>query len=297
MPEKLLPHLEKEISREQENYTARVLLHFERHGERDGELLTADGQKQMFKKGQSRKEIAPTVLAVGSPKERAQHSAALDLAGAERRDDITGKENLEDLRKKLDQDRKVGSRIAMDERLDFNLGKPAYNEPAVQAYDMDKGLVWTVEQSDQLAESIGEKEAFTYSRLAGGLAELVKKYTKVAENYQKIINTPEKLEQYGRVLERIMGSHTPVIDSLLCKLVEKVKGEAERDKLIKILGDGKGLDTGEGFDIEIDIKKDSSLPTIRLKYAKEDENGHEIFKFDEEIPMGIIEELIEEGKK
>ncbi|MFA6553863.1 MAG: hypothetical protein WCT27_05575, partial [Patescibacteria group bacterium] len=289
---------ERAPKREVENYSSRVLLHLERHGDKAGELLSEGGKKQLFEKGKSRGKAERTAVAIGSQIERAQHSAALDMAGAEGTPDVDGTESPEELRQKLDaaKGRKFGSRVGTDPRLGFSVGGPEYKTPIVKAFGEKQGLKFLVEDSDKLAKLVDEKEGLTYANAAGSVAGVLEKYTKVAGNFDKIISDDSKREEYGKVLERFLGSHAGVVDAFLTKLVERIKGPAERDKLVEILGHGAGFDTGEGFDVEIDNLPGQSEPQVRVKYSKQDKEGKDLFEFDEIIPQDLLKQLVEEGK-
>ncbi|MFA5051979.1 MAG: hypothetical protein WC544_02860 [Patescibacteria group bacterium] len=287
---------------EQENYSSRVLLHFFRHEEKgkdpdktnEEQLLTERGKLRALAKGKSGR-AALTSVAFGSDLPRAQETAGFVLAGANGAPDVTGTESLDELRAKLDKEREMGTVIGSDPRLGFTYNDPKYREIADGAYDESHGLEYMARESDALAEELHDKKSTTYSRAAGNVASVLEKYMRVGRNYDKLIQDPSKKDEYGSVLERFLGSHMGVVDLFLTKLVDKVKGTAEQDKLIAALNK-QGFSYQEGFDVVIDTIPGQDEPLVRLKYEKKDDEGKELFSFNEVIPKDILRQLIEEGK-
>lgn len=286
---------------EQEKYTSRILLHFFRHGEKrktrgvknPDQSLTKKGKLQGYKKGLKGPEAMPTAVAFGGHVKRAQEMAGFTMAGAKRME-VTGKESMEEIKQKLDEDLKYGTKLAVDKNLGFYY-EPEFCQPKDKAYKENRGLKFVVEESDELAEKLGDKYSSTYSRSAGRIATILQKYNSIAPKFNEIISDEEKKKRYGDILERFMGSHAGVIDAFLCKIVEKIKGIGERNKLVKVLGDS-GFDPAEGFDIEIDALAGQEEPVIRIKYNKEGKEGREGFSFNEILSPKLLQELINEGK-
>jgi hypothetical protein len=116
----------------------------------------------------------------------------------------------------------------------------------------------------------------------------------IAPRFDQIVSDEEKKEKYSDTLERFMGSHAGVIDVFLCKVVEKLKGIEERNKLVESLANS-GFNFAEGFDVEIDVI--NGEPQMRIKYSKPKDERGEAFEIDEVVPHEILEQMIEEGKK
>ncbi len=293
---------EQVLSPEAEKYSSRVLLHFLRHGEKESvagrkneeQLLTATGRQQGLEAGLSGPEAKPSAVAFGSDIPRAQEMAGFDLAGAQRRGDITGNETLEELRVKLDQDLKLGTKLAVDPRLGFHYDNPGLKERVSQAYKDSRGLDFMVHNSDALAEELGDKTSTTYNRVATNVSQVLDKYLTIAPRFDQIVSDEEKKEHYSDTLERIMGSHAGVLDVFLCKVVEKIRGAEERDKLMAALGNNI-FNFAEGFDVEIDMI--NGEPQMRLRYSKPKDERGEAYEFDEIIPKNILEEMIADGEK
>jgi broad specificity phosphatase PhoE len=293
----------KEGMAEQEKYSSRVLLHMFRHEEKlndpgiEGEqqLLTDKGRQRSLAHGKNYPSN-PTAIAIGSDIPRAQETAGFELAGAQEIKDVTGHESLEQLRAKLDKERVLGTVIGVDPRLNFRYNTPKYREAGKTAFDNKRVLDFMVNESDALAEKLGDKDSTTYDRAASRISELLEKYVHVSKNYDTLIKDHAKAETYGKVLERYLGSHLGAVDLFLTKVVEKVKGVAERNKLMQALK-GHGFDYREGFDVQIDILPGQDEPQIRIIYEKKDPEGKEVlFSFNEVVPKEILRQMVEDGK-
>lgn len=298
-----LTGVKPEQKEQAEEIKSQVLLHFTRHGEKTKipglhnkeQELTPGGKKQAYDKG-SAERPALNALAYGSDIKRAQQAAGFEMAGATGTK-IGGNENLEELKQKLniveDRELNYGTRLGSDIRLGFHFDNKQFEEVAEDAYGRHEGLKWMVENSDELAKELNDTSSTTYLRAAGGVAQILNKYENVSKNFSRLLDNEENREKYGQVLERFIGSHSGLIDLFLTRAVEKIKGQEERDKLIDVLGN-QGFDFAEGFDVEIDDVKDKNQPTVRIRYEKKDKDGKELFKFDEEIPPEVMQEMIEQ---
>lgn len=283
-----------QLESQEQEATSKVVLHFFRHSEKKSDPsaqdkdieLTASGKKLAKEKSPS-KNIRQSV-AYGSPRKRAQETAGFVMAGQE--DEITGEETLEELKEKLDKDIAVGSKIGIDSRLDFNDDDTTeYGKKFSQAFDDKKLLDFLVNQSDALADQLGDKEASTYSRGASNIASIVKKYITIAPRWDKLANDESK--EYNDTLERFLGTHQTVSESFLAKVIEKTKGAEERNKFVESLNSA-GFSFVEGFDVEINNIGDNQ--EIHITFHKE--KGDEVlFDYNETVPIEIIDQILEEG--
>ncbi len=106
---------------------AKIELHFFRHSIKESNNVTLPND-DMVKLSQAGKDLAieksfddvnlSQSVAFGSPRIRTQESALYMMTGNE--DNITGTETLEELKEKINSDLKVGSKIGVDERLNFS---------------------------------------------------------------------------------------------------------------------------------------------------------------------------------
>lgn len=288
---------ESNLSPEQAEKAPQVVLHLFRHAEAERNPnkpnnffeLSETGRKQAFKKGKvDGAENLKQSVAFGSPRKRAQQTASFAMSGKSL-DSITGTDTLEELKEKIDQNLKVGSKIGIDPRLDFHLDKNTpFGEQAYKAVFIDKDyLKFLVNRSDELAIETSDKQASTYSRQAGAIAEIIKKYVAVSGQWDKLV---KKGKYEDSKLERFLGSHGGVVESFLLKVIEKTKGIRERDRLLNIMP--HQFEYTEG--IKITIKNRGQ--TIHVLFKKENANNpKENFIFDEDISLEIIDEIIKES--
>lgn len=284
---------------EKEDYTSKIELSFFRHGEKEDNKsksdldieLTEAGKKQAVEKSDT-KDIDQS-LAFGSPRIRAQETAAFVMSGGE--DNVTGEESLEELKEKLGEVLSVGTRVGIDKRLDFNVDFGSeYGKIALEYFKKGEYLKFLVEQSDRLAEETRD-EGFTYLRGASNIASIIDKYIRVAKRWDELAQ--DKQKGYSDTLERFFGTHLGVNESFLAKIIEETKGIEERDKFVLTL-DNQGFDFTEGFNVEI-LNKSSDEPVVRISYNKETREGNEketIFEFNEEVSVNLIRSIIDEGK-
>ncbi len=288
--------LESVPSPENMEKASRIVLHFLRHGkkgkaENDYEVrLTPEGRKEAV--GKAAETNVSQAMAFGSPRKRTQESAALMMAGAE--DDITGDESFEELAQKLNEGIKVGSKIFADKRLDFTIDEssPA-GQKEMEAYTSKRWMPFLINESDNLAKVLDDKGISTYSRMAGAVADIVRKYIEVEGRWHGLVNDEGK--KYDEMLERFLGSHQGVTESFLSKIIEKTQGSLERDKFVAAVNN-QGFDFLEGFDVEIKKNSADGAPAIRIKFEKKDDEDKVIFSFDQDVPASVIDEISAEGE-
>jgi len=280
----------------QEKYTSKIELSFFRHGEKEDDdsksdfdiELTKTGKEQAVEKSET-KDIKQS-LAFGSPSTRAQETAAFVMSGNQ--EEITGEESLEELKEKLDMEFSKGSKVGVDERLDFDVDfSSEFGKVAVEYFDRDEYLKFLVEQSDKLAEETGDETSFTYLRGASNIAGIIDKYINIAKRWDELVS--DKQKEYSDTLERFFGTHQGVGESFLAKIIEETKGVKERDKFVEVLNN-RGFDFTEGFEVNI-LNKNSEEPSVHISYKKEIDDGEDkqiVFEFDEDISHKTIKDLI-----
>ena len=293
-----------ENKKEREKYTSEIKLFFFRHGEKDKEKraldseikISPDGKIKAIEKG---KEINPeqsiATVAFGSSKKRTAETASLVASGSN--PEITGEETLEELTLKLDKELTgVGSKSGTDKRLDFSLDEESEFGKISQSHmkGIEKGgsrdyLKFLVEESDELAEELGDKSGPTYLRMTSNIAGIVNKYLTIAPRWDKIAKN-NKDEYADALMKRFLSSHTGVLESFLAKIIEKTRGEEEVRKFIEAVND-QGFDKLEGFNVEI-LSKDSGDADICIYYKKEGEQEETVFEFNEIVSPKIIRDLI-----
>ncbi len=284
------PDLETKESNEV--ITSTINLRFFRHAEKESDKnktdeeieLTETGRNQAIEKSED-DDLSQSV-SFGSPRKRAQQTAGFVMGG--QLPEITGDENLEELKEKLDKELKVGSKIGIDKRLDSNLDLSTdFGKRALEAFKNGQYLKFLVEESDTLAQSLQDSTEETYGRQAGRVAEIVEKYIKVARRWDELVQ--EESKGYEDTLKRFLGTHQGVTESFLAKIIEQTKGKVERDTFVSVLGN-QGFDFAEGFDVKVETVNDKTQ-NIHISFKKE-KDGQVIFEYDEIVPREIIDGLI-----
>lgn len=272
--------------------TSKIDLRFFRHAEKESDKsksdeeieLTETGRKQAVEKSIDN-DISQSV-AFGSPRKRTQQTAGFVMGGS--LDEITGNESLEELKEKLNKELRIGSKVGVDKRLDFNGDfSTEFGKKAMEAFKKGEYLKFLTEQSDEIAGSLQDGNGETYSRMAGRIAEIVKKYLSIASRWDKLVQDERK--DYEDTLKRFLGTHQGIAESFLAKVIEQTKGKAERDAFVLALNN-QGFDFADGFDVEIDTI-DGKDQQVRVSFKKE-KDGETIFTFDEVVPREIINGLI-----
>lgn len=281
-----------ETKESREQITSTIDLRIFRHAEKESDKnktdkeieLTETGRKQAVEESED-KDISQSV-AFGSPRKRTQQTAGLVMGG--KLEEITGDENIEELKEKLDKELKVGSKIGIDKRLDFNIDfSTDIGKKVLEAVKNGNYLKFLVEQSDSFAKSFKNADTETYSGMAGRVAEIVKKYLAIAPRWDKLAQDESK--DYKDTLKRFFGTHQGIGESFLAKIIEQTKGKVERDAFVSVLGN-QGFDFAEGFDVKIETVDDKTQ-NIHILFKKEKE-GQIVFEYDEIVPREIIEGFI-----
>ncbi len=287
------------LEMEPKEYSSRIVLSFRRHGDKkklkegqiDAEIeLTAKGREQAMASANPDVSMDQAV-AFGSPRVRSQQTAGYEMGGS--LEEITGNENYEELKTKLNSGLKYGSKLGTDVRLDFpEQPGSAYVKEVRQSFADGHPLTYLVNDSDRRAAELGDNVSYTYGREAAGIAQILEKYLKVAPQWEQLYKN-ERTEQtgtYSDTLERYMGTHASVGESFLAKLLEVTKGTEERDRFVEALG-GKSFDVAEGFAVEI-RNHGAGEPSLHVTYRKENKDSNKPpYIFDEDIPLEAINKI------
>lgn len=282
---------ELESNENREEFSSRIMLNIIRHSkaEKGGERkLTPEGRQMALSQSENYRvgEGMDQSVAFGSPTVRAKETAVLIMGGPEA---FTGDESLEELKAKIDEGRKYGTKLSEDKGLNY-VTSPVYEEALGNAYSQGKAIEFLVRESDTFVNSRDDHESSSYSRVAAHIAALVEKYITIAPRFDELV----KNKNYNATMERFFGTHAGISECFLLKVVEKLKGVEERDRLMHILG--AGFDNVEGLRIEIDNVAGQEKSKIHLRYEKKDKEGKAVYGLDEEIAGELLDEIIGEGK-
>lgn len=282
-----------------EKISSVIELHLFRHskkesvgGKQDERIkLTTEGRNLAATHAQD-KDIEYSI-AFGSSRDRTQETAALVMGG--KLEKINGEEELEELKEKLNAGFSFGNKgnkIGIDQRLNFNLDeKTEFGKKAYEAFANGVFLKFCVEESDDLAKLLKDNTTTTYSRAAGGIAEIVKKYLEIAPRWDALAQEQkdEEKNKNNNTLKRFFGTHQSIGECFLAKVIEKTKSVAERDAFVTAL-DNQGFGFVEGFNIRIETLADKTQ-RLHISFKKEKE-GRVIFEYNQGMPQEIIESLI-----
>ena len=279
-----------------ETFSSKIELKFFRHDEKESDKTKTDEKIRLTPAGREHAmeqadlgDISQAV-AFASPRERTQETAGFQMAGA--LDTITGDESLEELKEKIDGSRNgadYGTKMMVDPRLNFNLDNPnEYVKKAEEAFAQGRLLKFLVEESDALAEELGDTEHSTYTRQAAAVAEIIAKYLLIAPRFEALVHAPDK--SYEDTMQRFFGTHQSIGEAFLAKVIEKTEGVERRDQFVATLKN-KGFGFSEGFKVDIVTPAHGKKPKIQVAYSHEGNSPEERFAFDKEIPAGLLEEI------
>jgi len=300
--EKFLPVERKEAEK---NVETKVVLEFMRHGKKeidpsksdDREIrLSEEGRKMADEKGEKINPDAKISVAWGSPRKRTQETSGRAMFAGENLPQDASLEEMNGMieekfqnEQMLDKDYPYGvksKKIIEDERLGFNAHGPVGKEED----DAPNFFQYIVDKSDSRAVELGDKESSTYLRYAGNIFEILQRYIKIGNNFNKLVSKSNGSEEYGNRLERYLGSHQGVLEPFILKILEKTQGKEKRNEYIKAIGDG--FHETHGFRVE--ITNNGGDQKILLTYETPNNNGDDSKEETLEIDKKLIEEIIEE---
>ncbi len=246
----------------------KVVLEFFRHGNKEKMagpdehvILSEKGRVQAMEKG---KEISPqpeVSLAFGSPRIRTQDTAYRIMLSGE---DITPDMSLEDIKSRVSDE--LGGdhvkKMIQDDRLNFALVGETDKE-GVKAYGEGRYLDWMIKDSDAVAKKYQDLTSAVFTRQAAGIAELCKRYIVAGGNFNRLVATTNKYEQFGNQLERYLGTHQGVVESFVAKVVTETQGLEERDRFLAAAG---VVGFAETQGIKVEINNHGQEQTITFTY-------------------------------
>ena len=257
-----------------EKIEPKVVLHFMRHSIKENApekndmdiLLSEDGRKLASEKLDSPLDLRFAHVE-GSSRIRTQETAVIVAT----QDYGMSTENIG-----------VG-KLRNNEALDFNIDESGdYGVRFYKEYKEGRLMSFLINESDLFAQEKGDMNSSTYSRMAANIAGIIYKNFEVASRGASILEKSTNVENKKNDFERIFVTHATIQESFLLKVVEKVKGTAERDTLLSLIGED-GFGYTEGFDVT--LSKENGQEKIRVVYKKGD------YIFDEIVPVSTIKEI------
>lgn len=279
-----------------ETIKPRIKLHIFRHNDKENDKTKTDHEIRLSPAGRknakslaSPSTILEQAMAFGSPRKRTQETAGLMMAGA--RPEITGEETHEELLGILNTGRAYGSKVAADERLNFEMPESGpYFEDSMAAYKSGNLLRWVIEESDAKYKEYGvEGKILSYSIQARQIAQIIQKYLGILPRWKELVQDQDK--NYSDTLERFMGTHQTVSESFLAKVIELTRGVEERELFLQAVGNA-GFGFSEGYDI--DIEDNNGSKEIRISYKKPANGDKPEYVFESVITPEILEKIIAE---
>jgi hypothetical protein len=241
--------------------------------------LSPEGRALADAKGEKVDAKPEVSLAWGSPRERTHETAFRAMMP----DYVEEDQTLEDIEATIAEEQEYGKKIIVDSRLDFDLTGPAGVE-AMDAFKKGHYLENIFEESDQRALETKDKVSTTYLRQAGNIAEIVDRYIKVGNNFNRLASRTDKYEEFGNQLERYLASHQGVVECFVAKVLEKKYGVEKRGDFQK--GLGNGFKETEGIRLEIINRGAEQKITMTFRMGEKDETV--------ELDQNIIGEIIKE---
>lgn len=247
--------------------------------------MTESGRVHASDVGKARNPNPENAIVYGSPRERTTETALRQMLANE--DAITPDMSLEDLRQRIGEQVRVGSKDTVSSNLDFDWdSNQGFHDEAYRRYlETHDSLMFIWKDSDQLVRTLHDTQSHSYSRFAGNVAELVNKYITLLPRWEEIVATdPKRLTKAQKELQRFFGSHQGVTESFLMKLIEKTEGAAGVEAFIGSLQDSNGFNVSEGFSIE--ITEDGERPMLTVTFHEKQWS----------VTPELIQEIIQ-GKK
>ncbi|KKU48032.1 hypothetical protein A2936_00130 [Candidatus Uhrbacteria bacterium RIFCSPLOWO2_01_FULL_47_25] len=263
----------------------RVILHFLRHEDKETVVekpdtdieLKESGRVAAFERGLKEPAHLEVSWAAGSNRIRALHTALLRMAAGT--GSVTAEMSYAEAKASVEAEMKYGEKVVSMPELNFNFsGSKAFEAEAMGSYKAGRGLEYLLRDSDRRVVELGDKDSFSYSRVAANYASLISREMQVGNNFNKLVKQkPDKYAEFDNKLERYFGTHQTVPECFYMKVLEKFQGRAAAEKFIDKLRDkdGKvfGFDFQEGIDIivtngangqSIVIKNMRGLPDVAL---------------------------------
>ncbi len=281
----------KPVEKKAENFEVlqtEVNLNIMRHSKKENDpsrpnselLLTPEGRELAHEKGAGLNPDINVSVAGASPMDRTAETAMLVMGANE--DQLGVNDSLEEMEKKIAEELKVGKKLYRDERLGFNLDGPIYDE-GMAAFNAGRYAEWLLNESDALAIKKGDPVSTTYLRQAGNIAELVKRYEIVGDNFHRLaLNKEKDGAEFTDHLERYLVTHQTVAECFVSEVIKEKLGAPAREEFISSLKNGWAETKG----INIHIFNKGQEQSMIMNY--QDAKGPQEIELSREIVDKII---------
>ncbi|MES2409366.1 MAG: hypothetical protein V4509_03640 [Patescibacteria group bacterium] len=251
-----------------EGLGAKIRLEFFRHDEKEKPVedqadntvrLTEKGRIHASEVGMGKEPKSDMSMAFGSARERSTETSLRQMLA---REDIGGNATLEDIRSLISTEIGYGSKDRVTNNLNFNWSaNPEFIKRYTETRD---ALKFLLDESDTLVKKLHDKETTSYSRQAGNIAEIIKKYIEILPRWQKLVDDySDKYQEGNREMQRFLGSHQTVTESFLMKVIDKTEGREAVRAFIDNLKDKNGFGFSEGYKVEIKTKGGESIVLVQ----------------------------------
>lgn len=217
------------------------------------------GRRTATEAGKKRNPKPEIGLSYASPRDRAQETSYRQLLSNQ--EEITDESSLEDIEGLVQGDLPVGSKMIIDERLNFNWnGSPEFNQESNKHFLKDKDtLKFFVEESDNLVVDSKDEKSTSYSRAAANIAEIIKKYTGILPQWEKLVEIDKHRKgsekkgyaEQDNEMQRFLGSHGATVENFLLKVIDKIEGREAVSKFIENLPDKNSFDYNDGYSVKL----------------------------------------------
>jgi broad specificity phosphatase PhoE len=237
-------------------------LYLFRHGKKDGAVLSTEGKREAREMGAELGSDKSMAVAGGSPMDRTLESSLRVMMPNEFED----LDSFSDIESKMDEELKVGKKFYRDDRLGFNIDGPIADD-ALKAFGKGDYIKWLYNESDKQAVNRKDPVSTTYLRQAGNIAEILKKYIKVSDNFNRLAEEKEEYQAEDKnKLERYLGTHQGVVE---CFVLDVLKRQ-ESDVVAEALADKMGNGWSELEGVSIKIKNKGQEKSVVMSYPTPD---------------------------
>ena len=212
-----------------------------------------------------------------------QTAAAIRAAG---QPNITGQErSLKELETALGETDDLSARVWINKGLamPFTKGETHGVDRILEAYNRNEYMRESLKLHQEGVEASKPRGSSIHAKQVYGIAKIITRYARITP---KLVENPT----VPHAIERFLGTHGGVQESFWIELVRKLRGETEVERLIAMIPNGVGYN--EGMDVDIVARSRDEEPRLRILFTVG--KGESQYKFDEVVPVAVIDKVLEE---